>query len=93
MSVAGLPIYERTANFFVGRTPRVASVGWDARLKRVEHSDFFLRAARGKLLVAFDERFICLHARTPFDRAYMRSRLDCAEDLAYLERKWGASGE
>jgi glycosyltransferase involved in cell wall biosynthesis len=86
-TVGGLPIYDRLANFFVGRTDRVASVGWDSRLKRVEHSDFFLRAL-GKLLLAFDERFVCFHAMTPFDEEYMRSRTDIAKDIAYLRMKW-----
>ncbi len=89
--VAGLPTYDWLVNFFVGRAERVASVGWDPKLKRVEHSDFFRRAA-GRLLMAFDARFVCLHAMTPFDAAYMRSRNDVAWDLAYLRRKWGGGG-
>jgi glycosyltransferase involved in cell wall biosynthesis len=88
-SVAGLPVHDRVANFFVGRTASVAAIGWDPRLKRLEHSDFFQRAM-GKLLVAFDDRFVCFHARTPFDEAYMERRTDFAEDMAYLERKWEA---
>jgi glycosyltransferase involved in cell wall biosynthesis len=87
-SAGGLPVYDRAANFFVGRTKRVASVGWDPRLKRLEHSDFF-RRAMGKLLVSIDRRFVCLHAMTPFDENYMRSRLDYDWDLVYLAKKWG----
>jgi glycosyltransferase involved in cell wall biosynthesis len=86
-SVGGLPIYDRVANFFVARTTRVASVGWDPKLKLLEHTDFF-RRAHGKLLTAFDDRFTCLHAMTPFDDAYMRHRSDVARYQAYLAMKW-----
>ena len=85
--VGGLPIYDRVSNFFIGRTARVASIGWDPKLKRLDHTDFFLRA-HGQLLVAFDERFSCLHAMTPFDVDYMRYRRDIACDEAYLATKW-----
>lgn len=86
-AVGNLPTYDRVSNFFVGRTQRVASVGWDAKLKLLEHTDFFRRAHR-HLLVAFDERFTCLHAMTPFDDVYMRHRNDTAIYQAYLALKW-----
>jgi len=85
--VGGLPTYDRVANFFVGRTARVASIGWDPKLKLLEHTDFF-RRAHGHLLVAFDEGFSCLHAMTPFDDDYMRHRRDVARYEAYLAMKW-----
>jgi hypothetical protein len=85
--VGDLPVYDRVANFFIARTDRVASIGWDPNLKRLDHTDFF-RRAHGRLLVAFDERFSCLHAMTPFDVDYMRYRRDFAQDQAYLAVKW-----
>jgi hypothetical protein len=86
-SVGGLVTYDRIANFFVGRTKRVASIGWDPKLKLVEHTDFF-RRAHGVLLVAFDPHFRCLHAMTPFDARYMRHRDNVARYRAYLDLKW-----
>ena len=85
--VEGLPTYDRVANFFVGRTRRIREIGWDPELKLVEHTDFFRRAHK-KLLVAFDARFQCLHAMTPFDEGYMRHRSDVRGYEAYLSLKW-----
>ena len=85
--VGGLPTYDRVANFFVGRTKRVRQIGWDPALKLAEHTDFFKRAHK-KLLVAFDKRFMCLHAQTPFDEPYMRHRNNVEPYLAYLAQKW-----
>jgi glycosyltransferase involved in cell wall biosynthesis len=85
--IGGLPTYDRVANFFVARTKRVAAVGWDPKLKLLEHTDFFRRAHK-RLLVAFDERLRCLHAMTPFDVDYMKHRNDIARYRAYLDLKW-----
>lgn len=76
-------VCDKVPNFFVARTERLRRVGWDSRLKRVEHGDFFTRA-RGVLVTAFDERFSCLHAQAPFDAAYMSKREDYAADEALL---------
>ena len=76
-------VCDKVPNFFVARTERLRRVGWDARLKRVEHGDFFTRA-RGVLVTGFDEQFSCLHAQTPFDSAYMSKREDYAADEALL---------
>jgi hypothetical protein len=82
-------VCDKVPNFFVGRTQRLRLVGWDARLRRVEHADFFTRA-RGRLVTAFDARFWCLHAQAPFDEVYMRGRLDVGADEQLLrERHFG----
>ncbi len=56
-------------------------------LKRMEHADFFTRA-KGVLLTTFDRSFCVLHARTPFDEAYMRKRLDLDEARAIVRQKY-----
>ena len=38
--INGLIVYEKTANFWLGRTDRIRQVGWDPRLKRLDHADF-----------------------------------------------------
>ncbi len=86
-TIAGLERRELIANFFVGRTERVRLVGWENALKRVDHADFFGRA-RGVLTVVEDPGLEVLHARTPFDRAYMQKRNDVALDLALLRVRW-----
>jgi hypothetical protein len=62
-------------------------VGWDARLKRLDHADFFTRA-RGVLVTAYDDEFRCLHAQTPFDREYMRCRSDLDADAELLRARY-----
>jgi hypothetical protein len=79
-------ICDKVPNFFVARTRKLLEVGWDARLKRVEHGDFFTRA-RGVLVSGFLPRFCCLHAQAPFDLDYMRHRDDHAADEAVLRAR------
>jgi hypothetical protein len=84
-------VCDKVPNFFVARTDRLRLVGWDARLKRVEHGDFFTRA-RGLLVTAFDDGFSCLHAQAPFDVEYMRRRDDHAADEELLRARHFSSG-
>jgi len=82
-SIAGLPVFEMVANFFLGRTERVQLVGWDPALKNLAHSDFFTRA-KGVLTTVFNQDLKILHARTPFDTVYMTDRNDVTFDRAVL---------
>ena len=86
-SIGGLPVYEKTANFFIARTDRLSLVGWDPQLKRVDHTDFFTRA-KGILTTVFNENMRCLHAKTPFDTAYMRKREDDGGDMLILRHRY-----
>lgn len=85
--IAGLPVYDKVASFFVGRSDRVRQVNWDPRLKRMEHADFFTRA-RGVLTTVFNADLRCLHAQDRFDAAYMAKRLDLAADRTLLGHRW-----
>jgi hypothetical protein len=87
--IAGLPVRDKVPNFFVARSDRLRQVGWDPALKRLDHADFFTRA-RGVLVTVYDDRFRCLHAQTPFDREYMRQRLDLAADAGVLRERYFA---
>ena len=86
--VAGLRVVDKVPTFFVARRERLRLVGWDPRLKRTDHADFFTRAL-GTLTTVFNPDLECLHARTPFDRHYMRKRMDLAESLEILEERYG----
>lgn len=86
-SIGGLPVYDKVANFFIARTDRIRLVGWDPQLKRVDHADFFTRS-KGILTTVCNSRMKCLHAKTPFDAAYMKKREDVAEDLRILQRRY-----
>jgi glycosyltransferase involved in cell wall biosynthesis len=89
-SIAGLPVYDKVANFFIAQTDRIRLVGWDPRLKRVDHADFFTRA-KGILTTVFNQHMKCLHAKTPFDTAYMEKREDIDDDLILLGYKYSPS--
>lgn len=80
-------VCDKVPNFFVGRTEQLRRVGWDPRLTRVEHGDFFTRA-RGVLVTGFMPSFSCLHAQAPFDVEYMRHRDDYAADEALLRERY-----
>lgn len=82
-SIAGLPVFDMVANFFLARTDRVKVVGWDPNLKNLAHADFFTRA-KGVLTTVFDHELKVLHAKTPFDTVYMKDRNDVTFDRAVL---------
>ena len=84
-------VCDKVPNFFVARTEKLRLVGWDRRLKRVEHGDFFTRA-RGVLTTAFLPEFSCLHVQSPFDRDYMRRREDYGADEALLRERYSLEG-
>lgn len=85
--LGGLPVYDKVPTFYVARTDRLRLVDWDPALTRVDHADFFTRA-RGVLTTVYDHGWSCLHARTPFDAAYRRSRMDMGADLEVIERRY-----
>lgn len=85
--LGGLPVYDKVPTFYVARTERLRLVDWDPALTRVDHADFFTRA-RGVLTSVYDDGWSCLHARTPFDAAYRRSRMAVGADLAVIESRW-----
>ncbi len=89
--IGGLPTLDKVANFFFARTDRLRLVEWDAKLKLVEHADFFTRA-RGILTTVYNRDFRCLHARTPFDKTYMGKRNNYLPYVVYLQKKYWGKG-
>lgn len=87
MQIDGMAVHDKVANFYIGRTESIRKVGWDPLVKRLDHADFFTRA-KGVLTTVFDPEFKVLHARTPFDKAYMDKRLDVQEDREMLRQKY-----
>ena len=85
--INGLPVYNKVANFYIGRTERIRLVGWNPALKRLDHADFFTRAL-GILTTVFNPNLKCLHAQTPFNKAYMQKRMDIAADRALLKFRY-----
>jgi glycosyltransferase involved in cell wall biosynthesis len=85
--VGNLTVCEKANNFFLARTDRLRLVAWDSELKLIEHADFFTRAL-GVLTTVHNDRLRSLHARTPFDRAYMEQRLDDAPFKRILDERY-----
>jgi len=85
--IDGMMVHDKVANFYIARTESIRKVGWDPMIKRLDHADFFTRA-KGVLTTVFDPAFKVLHARTPFDKAYMGKRLDLDEDRKLLWMKY-----
>jgi GT2 family glycosyltransferase len=86
-TIAGFTVFDKVANFYIGRTETVRKVGWDERLKHLDHNDFFSRA-KGILITVFNPDFKVLHAQTPFNTAYMAKRNNCAADHERLREKY-----
>lgn len=90
--IDGLPVAYKVPNFYVARTESVRRVGYDDRLKRVDHNDFFT-SAYGHLVCVVDPAMVCLHAHSYFDAHYQGFRMDVNADLAWIARKWGGRGD
>ena len=87
--MGGLPVYDKVPNFYIARTQRLKLVGWDARIKRLDHADFFTRA-KGVLLTVYNKEFKILHAQTPHNTTYMRKRHEVEQDRMVLRMKYYA---
>jgi hypothetical protein len=87
----GLEVRDKVSNFFVARTEKLKIVGYTPVLKRLDHSDFFTRA-RGVITSAHCERFVALHAQTPFDRHYHSFRDAYREDQIELMARYRLPG-
>ena len=85
--IDGMPVYDKVPNFYIARTERLKLVGWDSRIKRLDHADFFTRA-KGVLLTVMNKEFKVLHAQTPHNRVYMRKRQDVQQDRTVLRMKY-----
>lgn len=66
-------VVDKVQNYFIGRTEQVKTVLWNEALKTLEHTEFFTRA-KGKLITAYRDDILILHAKTPFDVAYLAKR-------------------
>jgi glycosyltransferase involved in cell wall biosynthesis len=86
-AVGDLTVCDKANNFFLARTDRLRLVPWDPELKLVEHADFFTRAL-GVLTTVHNPDLTAFHARTPFDRAYMRRRLDYAAFKQIVDERY-----
>jgi len=87
--IGGLEVYDKVANFYIARTDSLKKVGWDPRIKRLDHADFFTRA-KGVLLTVYNPDLKILHAQTPFDENYTEKKGDLRQDRLVLRLKYYA---
>jgi len=86
-SIGGMVVQDKVANFYIGRTESIRRVGWDDRIKRLDHADFFTRAM-GVLTSVFNPEFKVLHAQTPFNKIYMDKRNAYEDDRKLIYEKY-----
>ena len=86
-TIAHMPVYDKVPNFYIARRERLKLVGWDMRIKRLDHADFFTRA-KGVLLTVFNKEFKILHIQTPYNKTYMKKRNDVKNDQMILRLKY-----
>lgn len=82
-----LVVYEKTANFWLGRTDKIRLVAWDKTLKRLDHADFFTRA-KGILTTVYNPQMQILHAPTHFNQRYLRVRHNYRQDSKILRDRY-----
>jgi hypothetical protein len=85
--LASLTVYDKVPNFYIARTEGLRRVGWDPRIKRLDHADFFTRA-KGVLTSVIDPEMKILHAQTPYLESYLEKRYDVRQDRLILRMKY-----
>ena len=85
--IGGHPVRLKVPNFYIARTERIQLVGWDDKLKRMDHADFFTRAV-GVLTSVQNPSFKVLHHPTYFNRRYMKYKSDSHGDSVVLTQKY-----
>ncbi|CAL8302815.1 unnamed protein product [Merluccius merluccius] len=78
-------IVNGVVNFFLGRTDAVSRVGFDPKLKRVAHSEFFMDGL-GRLMIASCGHVSIGHQKKAANAEYQRFRNPEASDSEYKER-------
>ena len=76
----------KVPNVFIARTERCRALGYDDNIRRIDHHEFFFRAA-GNLTAVLDTECFIAHDHCPFDHAYQTHRYQIAEDQRYIAAK------
>ena len=76
----------KVPNLYVARTDKVRSVGWDEKLRMLDHQDFFWRAA-GNLVSVIALGTAVFHYHNPFQKHYQKYRQDVEGDREYITQK------
>lgn len=76
----------KVPNVFIARTERCRALGYDDNIRRIDHHEFFFRAA-GVLTAALDTECFIAHGHCPFDHAYQAHRYQITGDKRYIAAK------
>ena len=82
----GHVILAKGPNIYLARTDRLQKVGFDDRIRMLDHSEFFFRAA-GVLVTVGATDTIVFHRHNRMDAAYQIYRQDVDKDIEYIEEK------
>lgn len=87
--IEGREVIYKAANVFLARTEKVRLVGYDSNIQRLDHYDFFYRAA-GKIVCVQDPDAYVMHCHNRFDRDYNKYRYATYATIAdnkYIEKR------
>lgn len=77
----------KVPQFYMARTERIKEIGWDPRVKVLDHSMFFGRLFQERTVV-FNQEVSVLHARTPFNSNYLTYRNDIERDAELFRQEY-----
>lgn len=84
--IGPFPVYNKVANFYIGRTQRIRLIDWDPAIKRIDHQDFFARAHK-TLTSVCNPVMKCLHVKSLFDPIYLERKKSVAQDVLTLAKR------
>lgn len=76
----------KVANIYLARTEKIREVGFDPKIRVIDHHDFFWRAA-GVITSAVALDTVVFHRHDPYEQGYNLYRSDYAADLEYIREK------
>jgi len=81
-------IVGKISNVFLVHTDKYRMIGYDDNIKRIDHHEFFYRAA-GTIVSAMDTSAFVFHYHNWFDKKYSSFRDDVSTDVKYIFEKHG----
>lgn len=78
----------KVSNIFLIRTEKYRNIGYDDNIKRIDHHEFFYRAA-GNIVSVMDTSAFVYHYHNWFDGHYKKFRNDTSGDTEYIRKKHG----
>lgn len=79
-------VVAKPANIFLARTEQVRKIGWDDKIRMLDHNEFFVRAT-GNLVSVINPQTVIWHYHNLFDTHYLQYRDDFQGDRNYIAWK------